>query len=78
MQKIFKFHGAVGLVVMLGLACSAPAQSPASQPPPSEPYVWRNVVIGGGGFVTGMGQYRHLADENRQLRATLDLPPPPN
>ena len=39
---------------MLGLACSAPAQSPASQPPPSEPYVWRDVVIGGGGFVTGI------------------------
>ena len=22
--------------------------------PPSEPYVWRNVVMGGGGFVTGI------------------------
>jgi photosystem II stability/assembly factor-like uncharacterized protein len=53
MGKIVKVHGVVGLV-MLGLACSAPAQSPASQPPPSEPYVWRNVVIGGGGFVTGI------------------------
>jgi hypothetical protein len=53
MQKILKFRGAIGLV-MLGLACSALAQSPASQPPPSEPYVWRNVVMGGGGFVTGI------------------------
>jgi photosystem II stability/assembly factor-like uncharacterized protein len=53
MHKNLKFHGAAGLV-MLGLACSAPAQSPASQPPPSEPYVWRNVVMGGGGFVTGI------------------------
>jgi photosystem II stability/assembly factor-like uncharacterized protein len=25
-----------------------------AQPPSSEPYVWRNVVIGGGGFVTGI------------------------
>jgi photosystem II stability/assembly factor-like uncharacterized protein len=53
MQKKIKFHGAAGLV-MLGLACSAPAQSPAPQPPPSEPYIWRNVVMGGGGFVTGI------------------------
>jgi photosystem II stability/assembly factor-like uncharacterized protein len=53
MQKILKFHGIAGLV-MLGLVCSATAQSPASQTPPSEPYVWRNVVMGGGGFVTGI------------------------
>jgi len=53
MQKNLKFHGAAGLVV-LGLACSAPAQSTASQTLPSEPYVWRNVVMGGGGFVTGI------------------------
>jgi photosystem II stability/assembly factor-like uncharacterized protein len=53
MNKAFKFHGAMGLV-MLGLACSAPAQSPTSQSPPSEPYLWRNVVMGGGGFVTGI------------------------
>ena len=53
MKKVFKFHSAVGLV-LLGLACSALAQSPNSQPPPSEPYVWRNVVMGGGGFVTGI------------------------
>jgi photosystem II stability/assembly factor-like uncharacterized protein len=25
-----------------------------AQPPSSEPYVWRNVVMGGGGFVTGI------------------------
>jgi photosystem II stability/assembly factor-like uncharacterized protein len=53
MQKILKLRGAIGLV-MLGLACPAPAQSPASQTTPSEPYVWRNVVMGGGGFVTGI------------------------
>ena len=53
MQKILKLRGAIGLV-MLGLAYTAPAQSPASQPPPSEPYVWRNVVMGGGGFVTSI------------------------
>ncbi len=53
MEKIVKVHVVVGLFV-LSLACSALAQSPASQPPPSEPYVWRNVVMGGGGFVTGI------------------------
>jgi photosystem II stability/assembly factor-like uncharacterized protein len=53
MKKIFKIHGAIGLV-MLGLACSAPGQSSNSLPPSSGPYVWRNVVMGGGGFVTGI------------------------
>jgi photosystem II stability/assembly factor-like uncharacterized protein len=53
MKKVFNFYGTAGLV-LLGLAYSAPAESPASQPPPSEPYVWRNVVMGGGGFVTGI------------------------
>ncbi|MGD0815773.1 MAG: cellulase [Verrucomicrobiota bacterium] len=32
----------------------ATAQSSWSQPPASGPYVWRNVVMGGGGFVTGI------------------------
>ena len=53
MQNILKFHSAAGLI-MLGLAYTAPAQSPAPQSTPSEPYVWRNVVMGGGGFVTGI------------------------
>ena len=53
MEKSVKFRGAVGLIA-LGLACSALAQSKNSQPPPSEPYLWRNVAIGGGGFVTGI------------------------
>jgi photosystem II stability/assembly factor-like uncharacterized protein len=53
MQQILNFHRAVALVA-LGLAYTAPAQSPASLTPPSEPYVWRNVVMGGGGFVTGI------------------------
>jgi photosystem II stability/assembly factor-like uncharacterized protein len=53
MEKIVKVRSAVGLV-LLGLACSALAQTLASQTPPSEPCVWRNVVMGGGGFVTGI------------------------
>ena len=53
MQEILKVHGAFGLL-MLGLACSTRAQSPAPQPPAAEPYVWHNVVMGGGGFVTGI------------------------
>jgi photosystem II stability/assembly factor-like uncharacterized protein len=53
MKKNFKFHGAIGLV-MLVLACSAPALSSNSLPPSSGPYVWHNVVMGGGGFVTGI------------------------
>ena len=30
------------------------AQSPLAEPPPSQPYVWRNVAMGGGGFVDGI------------------------
>jgi len=30
------------------------AQSPPGEPPPSQPYVWRNVAMGGGGFVDGI------------------------
>jgi len=52
MKTIFRLRGAAGLMA-LGLACSALAQSTDSQPP-SEPYLWHNVVIGGGGFVTGI------------------------
>jgi photosystem II stability/assembly factor-like uncharacterized protein len=40
--------GVVALI-LLGLRGNLPAQTPVS-----EPYVWRNVVIGGGGFVTGI------------------------
>ncbi|MGO8835845.1 MAG: cellulase [Limisphaerales bacterium] len=51
MRKTVRFYAAAGLM-LLGLPCSAPAQS--SNPLPTEPYLWRNVVIGGGGFVTGI------------------------
>jgi photosystem II stability/assembly factor-like uncharacterized protein len=53
MKTIFKFHGLSGLL-MLGLACSALAQSTNSELLPSAPYRWRNVIMGGGGFVTGI------------------------
>jgi len=39
----------VALLGLCGLCGTAPAQTP-----PAEPYAWRNVVIGGGGFVTGI------------------------
>ena len=39
---------------VLSLWPRAAAQTPAGQPPPAQPYVWRNVVMGGGGFVTGI------------------------
>ncbi len=53
MEKIFKFRHAVGLIA-LGWACSALAQAAVPKSLPSEPYRWQNVVIGGGGFVTGI------------------------
>jgi photosystem II stability/assembly factor-like uncharacterized protein len=37
------------LAALLLLACATEAQ-----PSPSTPYIWRNAVIGGGGFVTGI------------------------
>jgi photosystem II stability/assembly factor-like uncharacterized protein len=37
------------VAAFLFLACNLPAQTISNQP-----YVWRNVVIGGGGFVTGI------------------------
>ncbi|MGA2174891.1 MAG: cellulase [Verrucomicrobiota bacterium] len=45
-----------GWLLALGLAWPrvAAAQAPASRPPASEPYLWRNVTMGGGGFVTGI------------------------
>jgi photosystem II stability/assembly factor-like uncharacterized protein len=45
-----------GLLIALGLPSPdvATAQSPAGQTPASEPCFWRNVAMGGGGFVTGI------------------------
>lgn len=51
MEKNAKFYGAVWLITV-GLACSASGQ--AANSPSPEPYVWRNVAMGGGGFVTGI------------------------
>ncbi|HEX7469915.1 MAG TPA: cellulase [Verrucomicrobiae bacterium] len=42
------------LAMVLQWPHCATAQSLAAQPPASQPYVWRNVAIGGGGFVTGI------------------------
>src|SRR6516225_2536722 len=41
----------LGTVAAMLLCCPAAAQA---QPPVAEPYSWHNVVIGGGGFVTGI------------------------
>ena len=40
-----------GLLAVMLLSRSAAVRA---QPPPTEPYSWHNVVIGGGGFVTGI------------------------
>jgi photosystem II stability/assembly factor-like uncharacterized protein len=53
MNRGFTLAGAFVLVAL----CSTPfasAQTAESRPPPSEPYLWRNVVMGGGGFVCGI------------------------
>jgi photosystem II stability/assembly factor-like uncharacterized protein len=52
MTNVTKFF-----VLLIALGLSSPgivAQSPAGQTPASEPCQWRNVVMGGGGFVTGI------------------------
>jgi photosystem II stability/assembly factor-like uncharacterized protein len=41
----------IGSVAAMLLCCPAAVQA---QPPVAEPYSWHNVVIGGGGFVTGI------------------------
>lgn len=53
MKIIAKFQRLLGLI-MLGFACCALARAASSSTLPSEPYIWRNVVMGGGGFVTGI------------------------
>ena len=52
-MKIIRFYRDLGLIVLLFASCTL-AQSTDSPLLPSEPYVWRNVVMGGGGFVTGI------------------------
>lgn len=39
---------------MMGMAAQTPALPEIKTMPPSVPYVWRNVVIRGGGFVSGL------------------------
>jgi len=52
MKKISSWFGV--LVTVMSLLQDAPARAAGSTPVPSEPYSWRGVVIGGGGFVTGI------------------------
>ena len=52
MKKISRWFGV--LVTVMSLLQGAPARAAGSTPVPSEPYSWRGVVIGGGGFVTGI------------------------
>lgn len=51
MQKIICWFSALATMVSLALGTSSRA---ADSAPPSEAYTWHNVVIGGGGFVTGI------------------------
>lgn len=39
---------------VIAVLCSTCLRIPAADSVPSEPYQWRNAVIGGGGFVTGL------------------------
>ena len=50
LQKLF----CILAVAALRWPHAATAQSPVNEPPTAPPYVWRNVVMGGGGFVTGI------------------------
>jgi hypothetical protein len=52
MKHIIRFCGAP--LILLGFAGPEFAQSASHPLLPAEPYVWRNVVMGGGGFVTGI------------------------
>ena len=42
------------LFITGALALMSLCRTPANETPPSEPYSWHNVVIGGGGFVAGI------------------------
>ena len=44
----------LALVSALALGLAGTGRAESSAPLPSEPYTWHNVVIGGGGFVTGI------------------------
>jgi photosystem II stability/assembly factor-like uncharacterized protein len=52
MKKISRWFGV--LVAVMFLVQGAPARAAGSTPVPLEPYTWHDVVIGGGGFVTGI------------------------
>src|SRR5580698_1752941 len=42
------------IAALFGTYCGTGLRIPAADSVPSEPYQWRNAVIGGGGFVTGL------------------------
>lgn len=51
-MRSLRFHEVLAAVACLAQFVAAQPTEPPSIP--SQPYVWRNVVIGGGGFVTGI------------------------